>query len=323
MEDYKQDIKTFRLPQSIGEITEVDYSSHYLNSFSDEELSHYPRVKKDLSKAYTTLLNIEQCGTHDIIYFCTECTHVKKIPFMCTNRYCVNSDCVAFRIKQSFRILNSFHYKPRRVFEFVIGSNKQTKKDLEKTISKLIYYLRKLGYRMDYLKIFDISKKNYDKTGKYWLHFHILLMPEKLDVRKFMSLCKIKLLRINPKAVYSNAGWRYTLRKYKYVAKRMAGKFGHSDEGYFYLQDLVNPLEYLEYYHNSKFLTWSSPNGLINKTRDSSPQNLCEKCGAPMFMVARMPHNGFNVLDPPTDQEIPSNVSGLTIEKWITEREIE
>ena len=296
----------------------------------------YPKLKSRPEQFIKFSNNVKSCGDHSVIYLCPECSHIHITPFKCTNKYCKIPACVNYRYKLSSEIVNDLFtdvctsYKStkskskksasyitpklKKVYEITIGSNIRTKKQLEKVIQRYICILRtkseykkikiKHNYKLNYLKTFDISKRNFEKTNKLWLHFHILFIPEGIKTREFILTSRSVLKEIDPDVVFSNVGLRSKEKKFDYIAKRIAGIFGHRKEGYYYLPDLMSEIDYFSTYHNSRFVTWSFPYPLTSQRRNRTHPILCPKCETAVVFIGYINEKIRNGDDPPKNQQI-------------------
>ena len=212
-------------------------------------------------------------------------TYKKRTIFRCHDRYCNCGFCTMTRYAKALDRLFSLGVKSNRLYHFTIGSNRMSKKELQSVYAKYIKRMRnptkkelKAGitpYRMNYIKVFDLTKKGYS-------HFHTALIGENVNVSKFTARSIYVLKNINSDLNYWGIGWRYRKAMYKYFAKRIAGIYGH-DGNYYYMQDVMNLRTYFDVYHNAKFLTWSSPSGYLNNNAPSPEPCLCPTHQIPLI----------------------------------------
>lgn len=274
-------------PKTTTLINAGDYkSSNELISLRDNLISSYdPKHSK-------TIGNIALCGTRNILLVCPDCNTIKLPIWYCNNRFCKMWECATKRQKTYQEQLTTLQKHTKRVYHFTIGSNELTKKELQNSIIKLFRALRhnnKIRWLNDLrfanIKAFDISKKNYQKTGKLWLHFHIAIIQEKIIPAMFIPTIKKLLKKISPLAVFNNIGYRSSKNVFSYFAKRCAGIYGHRKPGYYYLSDLITPQKYLDTYKLSKFMTFSLPKRLVNTIRRVPHNNTCPNCSSVMQRI--------------------------------------
>jgi hypothetical protein len=188
--------------------------------------------------------------------------------------------------------LFSLGVQSKRLYHFTVGSNRMTKKELQQAYAKYIKRMRNptkkelkngiTAYQMNYIKVFDIARGSYAKTGSYYNHFHTALVGENINISKFTARSQYVLNSINSDLNYWGIGWRYKKAIYKYFAKRIAGIYGH-DGDYYYLQDVMDLKTYFDVYHNAKFLTWSSPEGYLYNFAPSPKASLCPTHQIPLI----------------------------------------
>lgn len=247
----------------------------------------------------TAVRHLVECGKLNIIMECPSCHHKHPFPMLCHNRYCTQEVDLFFKQRRAYSRLMNIKINSSRLYHFTIGSNDLSKKQLEKAISKVVHKFRKKGYKLSYIKAFDIGNTNIRKTGKLYLHFHIALLPEKIDIPQFISMIRIYLKKINPFLNFSNIGWRSKENVFSYFAKRDAGIYGHNKTGYYYLKDIYPTQAYLEQYNRRKFLSYSFPFGLIYNNVPSPSPMLCPKCENPLTFAYYEPILSPYPPDPP------------------------
>lgn len=270
----------------------------------------YPWVRSDLDAQImreqlkfapqysTSVKNYVKCGLKYAVCECEHCgTEVRTI-HRCHLRYCSKENDVIYRIGRAKERLDCIGIKARRLYHFVIGSNDLNKKELELVIGKFFKKLRK-SHQAAYIKVFDISKKHLAATGKMWLHYHIALLPEKIDVRGFISLCQCILNQADHRAVFQNIGWRTKDTVYSYFAKRMAGMYGHKKEGYYFLDDFLSMQHFFDIFYRSRSLTKSIPEGLACTIAPVSDPKVCPDCGSRMLFAYYELISEVEVLKPP------------------------
>jgi hypothetical protein len=267
----------------------------------------------------------DACPEHH--YFGGDCEHEKNTICRCGSRYCQEDLCVSSRWAKSLRRLNSFkvfplgavskwkqlyngfsltysksaisrikqrffsgvksYECPRRLYHFTIGSSYMDSEQLRLCVRNYFRRMRYKGYKMHYFKVFDIGKKSFDKTGLYYLHYHIALIPEFNDskVYRFMETSKNILSDIEPLAVFNNIGFRSVKNIFSYFSKRNAGILGHKKSGYYYYQNLMDLSSYLQNFYNKKLLTYHLPEWLVYNPGPSCTNFYCPIHEKPLQFV--------------------------------------
>ena len=249
------------------------------------------------------ILNMMLCCRRWKVSECSEggCNHdgstyKKRVIYRCHDRYCNCGFCVMTRYAKALDRLFSLGVKSKRLYHFTVGSNRMDKKELQSAFAKYVKRMRNptkkelkdgvLPYKLNYIKVFDIGRGSYAETGRYYNHFHTALVGEGINVSKFTARSIYILKTINSDLNYWGIGWRYKKAMYKYFAKRIAGIYGH-EKDYYYMQDIMDLRSYFDVYHNAKFLTWSSPEGYLNKYAPSPRVSIC-----PTHQISLIP-SGF------------------------------
>lgn len=246
-----------------------------------------PEIQLQIDKInkITVLKNhLSTCGTKWAWYICPKCQTKEKTLHHCNLRYCKKPSCIKFRRSQAFGKLKQFISTYPRGYHLSIGSNLLNKKQLERGVTKYFQQMRRKGYSMQFIKVFDIGKRKYKQTGRLWFHFHIVLFlargEKRIDYRKFIADSRNSL---NKPALFNNIGWRNTKGLINYFSQKIAGEYGHKNNRY-YLPDLMSVETFSDIYHNARVFSCSkSLRRLIYITVNSSPIILCPKCETPMI----------------------------------------
>lgn len=231
--------------------------------------------------------HLDTCGLKWARYSC-ECKGINKIiPWYCHSRYCSNVECVQERIAIAQARLKSLDIRSKRVLHFSIGSTELDKTSLQHVVNKVLNripqkykVLLKTSKRALYVKVFDISK---GKSGKQYLHYHILLLTKAgvpVDIREFINIMRYQINKISKVTTFSFAGYRNTNKVINYLAKRIAGEYGHKKEGFYYIKDIMSLKDYIKQYHNKTFITSSFPEGLTSKVRTDQKPRWCYDCNS-------------------------------------------
>ncbi len=255
-----------------------------------------------------SVLNLLLCDKRDVMFRCVnrDCEHEEWGREYCHDRFCKVPNCIAYRIKNAERKLEKFDIRSEKLYHFTIGSNCMDKGELELCIRKWVKKMRGCSYRdknykfrnLAFVKVFDISNKYYDSTGKLFYHFHFAAFGDRIkDVREFILLARTRLKMVASNAVFNNIGWRRKVKLFNYFSKRIAGVFGHVATGYYYLPELMSMEEYFEDWHNSKWLTWSFGSVLVNIISACSRTHECPMCGDSMRKYNHVLHD--SVFKPP------------------------
>ena len=258
-------------------------------------------------KYRNTIKNQLMCGKGIKEYACpNDCGIVKRVLMTCKTNFCNHKQCLRVRISRNLNYLNNLIINSRRLYHFSIGSNRLTIKELSKTITQYVQSMRKKGYKIQYIKVFDINKK----TKNHWFHYHIALLPEsKLsNINQFMDDSKSYLNKT--KALFNNIGWRSKQNIFSYFAKRQAGQFGHKNQGYYNYPDVMSRLEWLENHLRKKNLTKSTAikSGLIYTINGhNSEPNLCPLCETKLLFSFNDYNAEQNFKKPPGTYQINEN----------------
>ena len=257
-------------------------------------------LMKYSEKERKIIKNILLCCRRWKKYSCIECDYEVRTIFRCHDRYCTCDFCVMTRFAKALEKLYSLGIRSKRGYHFTIGSNLMDKATLQSKLNRYINRMRKptqtelnngvKTYKLNYIKVFDISKKNSSVTGKTYNHFHYWVMGEDIPIAKFIARSQYVLKKIDNDINFWGIGWRYKTGIYRYFAKRIAGIFGH-EENHYFLKDIMNLKTYLTDFYRSKFLSWSSPEGFLNNYAFSVSGLVC-----PIHKIPLLP-DGFDDVD--------------------------
>lgn len=160
----------------------------------------------------------------------------KRIVIMCQNRY--HDCCAAFRFKKAYARLCQKNIRSKRLIHAIVGFKRKAhyfradKKNEEYVFSEFVRSLKRQGYVLKGLKIFDFQ----DDDDSY-THFHLALLPVQIGSRYYYNIPRENLNRIHSirKDVSQRLGTDFTFRiigirpkkkLFHYFAKRMAGLYG-------------------------------------------------------------------------------------------------
>ncbi len=271
---------------------------HQLETWTSDDFNDY-LVRETLkypTQYERSIRNILRCGKFFLVQKCEAdpTHHTTKHPWSCGIRYCSQPDDVKLRyVRIHDRLKHQTNkVKSPRLYHFTIGSNQlgeslestestlTPKQQLDKYLAAFFRNLRRgskragrPAFKLVYVKVLDVNK-----TG-YW-HYHIALLPETnlRNVDKFMRICKAALRQIDSRLVFNNIGWRSKKQVLSYMAKRGAGILGHHKEGYYYLNDLMSPLDYFKSYYRSKNVSYHLPEWLVNTIVTCPAKSPCPVC---------------------------------------------
>ena len=345
----KEDRKDIRELKLLILKERIRLAQENLDFYSSDEYKDLREITKYPLKYYSTVYNIQGCNSKFKVNKCSnsECPQPDetfKTTFLCHTRFCDEPRDIEFKRGRAFlRMFSRFtkknlsqeklrglfrhaqtldkgkeridfykkHLRYQRGYHFEIGSNRLTRAELQKVVSKYVRYMRhKLGYNIYYVKVFDISKKNFKDTGKLWFHFHLFLLPERMKPKLFIEQSHNTIKKVNNNAIFHNEGWRDTLPILSYFSKRVAGQYGHSknsaDDGgepdYYYLPSIVNMQNYLDIYYRAKVLTYSTPKGYLTENVPSSFPSVCPFCTSSLIFAHYEPIPPKTIKKPPDNQ---------------------
>ena len=288
-----------------------DYSKRHLKLLAFDELSAIKVRLFNLLQGFSgsqrdTIINILLCSRRYNLKQCREGSCFKKVIYSCHSIYCTCNKCKQVRVSRAEDRLYALKVKSKRMYHFTIGSDELSKKELQKYITKYMRIMRypskksgALAYKLNYIKVFDIGRGSYRKTKRYYLHFHIAIIGEKLPIKAFLARSKAVLKNIHPRLNLWGIGWRPTSSLLHYFACRMAGVLGEKKSGYYYYPNVMGLEEYFQTYYNRRVLTWSSPQGFLITTAPTHRIDCCLAHNEPYMSIGYEDIEVDNVPDPP------------------------
>jgi hypothetical protein len=232
-----------------------------------------PQFKNPLEHLKYKVYN---CKRFYVRYYCDGCGNTEQQPLTCGSRYCKR--CYEQRYHKALKRLFNYKIYSERLFHLVIGFprnngfDKKEKRKQEIILSRFLKEIRKY-YKFNAIRVFDLGK-----------HYAVLPEAKQFDARLFNRIITevsngvVKIVKL--------IGWRNKKSLFKYIAQRIAGRYGHTFEGSkeFYLSDFLTIEEYYNLYFKIRSLV------LLTKlvTCNNAPNyfsNVCSICGSTMRAI--------------------------------------